>query len=63
VHVDTSIIELALTEERTMNTTHRIAAAAFSLVLTLSMLIGVNAQATSKAYAPQLAQAAASAQA
>ena len=46
-----------------MNTTHRIAAAAFSFVLTLSMLIGVNAQATSKAYAPQMAQAAAPAKA
>jgi hypothetical protein len=63
VHVDTSNIELALTEERTMNTTHRIAAAAFSFVLTLSMLIGVDAQATSKPYALQMAQAAAPAKA
>ena len=46
-----------------MNTTHRFAAAAFALVLTLSMLVGVDTQATSKAYAPQLAHAAASAQA
>ena len=47
-----------------MHTTHRnAAAAALSFVLTLSMLIGVNAQATSKAYAPQMAQTAASAKA
>jgi len=55
VHVDTSVIEPALTEERTMNTTHRLTAAAFSLVLTLSMLGGVDAQATSKPYALQMA--------
>jgi len=62
VHVDTSVIEPALTEERTMNTTHRLTAAAFSLVLTLSMLVGVNAQATSKPYALQTAQMAQMAQ-
>ena len=46
-----------------MNTTHRFASAAFAFVLTLSMLIGVDTQATSKAYAPQTARAAATAQA
>lgn len=45
-----------------MNTTHRLTAAAFSLVLTLSMLVGVNAQATSKPYALQTAQMAQMAQ-
>lgn len=46
-----------------MNTTHRLAAAAFSFVFTLSMLVGVDALATAKSQAPQLAQAPAAAQA
>ena len=46
-----------------MNTTHRFAAAAFAFVLTLSMLVGVDTQATSKAYAPQMAHAAVTPQA
>lgn len=46
-----------------MNTTHRLTAAAFSFVLTLSMLVGVDAQATSKPYSPQMAQAAVTPQA
>ena len=46
-----------------MNTAHRFAAAAFSFVLTLGMLIGVDAQATSKPHAAQMAQAAATARA
>jgi hypothetical protein len=61
--VDTSFIELAITQERIMNITHRFAAAAFAFVLTLSMLIGVDTQATSKAYAPQMAHAVGTAQA
>lgn len=42
-----------------MNThTTRLTAIALSLVLTVSMLVGIEAQATSPAHAPQLAQAA-----
>ena len=64
MHVDTSLIELALNEERTMNiSTTRLAAAALSLALTLSMLVGIDALATSSAYAPQLAQVAVTGQA
>lgn len=46
-----------------MNSTHRLTAAAFSFVLTLSMLLGVDALAVSKAHAPELAQLVVTAQA
>ena len=38
--------------------TTRLTAIALSLVLTVSMLVGIEAQAASAAYGPQLAQAA-----
>jgi succinate dehydrogenase/fumarate reductase cytochrome b subunit len=50
-------------KERTMNTTHRLTAVAFSFVLTLGMLVGIDGLATSKAHAPQMAQAPVAAQA
>lgn len=46
-----------------MNTTHRLTAAAFSFVLTLSLLVGVDALAVAKSHAPQMAQAAVTVQA
>jgi hypothetical protein len=50
-------------KERTMNTTHRLTAVAFSFVLTLSILVSIDALATYETHAPRMAQAAVPAQA